>query len=88
MKREIICKQKIRASGRDFCNNDGGLFRCRARDVYVSKCIPLYSNDDLRPAGKTNLPSVENERPTEMSRNKRPALNAAAFAYIVGMNYP
>lgn len=39
-------------------------------------------------AGKTNLPSVENERPTEMSRNKRPALNATTFAYTVSMNYP
>lgn len=48
----------------------------------------VQGNVDLRFAGKTDLPSVENERPTEMSRNKRPALNAATITYTVSMNYP
>lgn len=48
----------------------------------------LQGSDDLRFAGKTDLPSVENERPTEMSRNKRPTLNAATVTYTVSMNYP
>lgn len=75
----------MRRSAHEFyaCNNAGR----RALTFTFRNAFP-QGNDDLRFAGKTDLPSVENERPTEMSRNKRPALNAATVTYTVSMNYP
>lgn len=57
----------------------------RGARMYTLRNAFLKSNDDLRPAGKTDLLSVENKRPTEMSRNKRLALNAATVACAVGI---
>lgn len=75
----------VRQSTHDFCagNSDG-----RRALTFTFRNAFLRGNDDLRFAGKTDLPPVENERPTEMSRNKRPTLNAATVTYTVSMNYP
>jgi len=69
----------------NFCTSNSDARRAL---TFMFRNAFLQKNDDLRFAGKTNLPSIENECPTEMSRNKRPALNAATVTYTVSMNYP